>query len=278
MKTKVAFAAALILAIAAAIGAKQVIDSYRSQVNEERVEMAFAETNLRAGETLVQNKVRIDRISGKTARAGDIPLWRLSQLLGTKLVRDVPAGNVLNEEDFFKPMDQIPFTGEVALRFRAITIPVDQVTGVAGLIKPHDRVDVLATIAYPSNAPSGNRNVLETLTVLENITVLAIDNRTAQYDTLPDRFRKEGRSGYTSVTLSVTPQEARILKLAQAMSQGMLTLVLRNPADDSSDVQRTSADTLWDAINKASEGRGRKTEPSDTDTVKDEKQTLKEEK
>ena len=270
MKTKIAFAAALILAIAAAIGAKHIIDTYRNDMLRTQVRMAFAETNLRAGDALVYENVKQERIAGKTARVGDVSWDDLPAMVGRKLVRPVRAGDVLNEADFYKSAAEMKFTSEVPRNYRAVTIPVDQVAGVAGLIQPRDRVDVLATISYTANSPGGTKAALETFTVLENVTVLAIDNHTAEYSNLPERLRREGRSTYTSVTLSLTPQEARIVTLCQAMSQGMLTLVLRNPADDSSDVNKVSADSLWDALSKAAEQRRPRAEvtPGESDTLK----------
>lgn len=266
MKTKVAFAAALILAIAAAIGAKHIIDSYRREMVDKQIRLVFADTDLKAGDTLVEDKVSLRQVAGEAAEPGQLTADMLRDYTGQKLVRSVPANYVLKVTDFYTPQSEVRFVRELPKEFRAISIPVDQVAGVAGLIQPRDRVDVLATIAYPANTPGGGaRSVLETLTVLENVTVLAIDNRTAEAANIPERFRREGRSGYTSVTLSVTPDEARIVTLAQAMSQGMLTLTLRNPADDSSSVERVNADALWDAIGKAAEQRRPKAEATDTE-------------
>jgi len=266
LKTKVAFAAALILGIAAVFGMQHILDTYRKDVVSRQVNMVFADTPLKAGDVIVQNNVSIAECVGRTARVGDIDQSRLQEILGRNLVRNVAAGDVLNEADFYKPVADIDFTSEVPLNYRAITIPVDQVAGVAGLIKPRDRVDVIGTIAVMSSTPGGSRSSMETLTILENVTVLAIDNRTAEHANLPERLRREGRSSYTSVTLSVSPQEARIITLAQAMSQGMLTLALRNPADNSTDVDRVSAEALWDAIGKAADLRQPRKQTPDSET------------
>ena len=266
MKTKVAFAAALILGVAAVIGMRHILITHQKQLGSQQIKMVFAETTLHADDLIVQDKVSLKSVGGLTARVGDISADRLQEILGRKLVRAVPAGNVLYEGDFYKRIAEIDFTSEVPLNYRAVTIPVDQVAGVAGLIKPRDRVDVMATVAITSSTPGGSRSSMETLTILENVTVLAIDNRTAEHANLPERLRREGRSSYTSVTLSVSPPEARILTLAQAMAQGMLTLALRNPADNSTDIDRISAEALWDAVGKAADLRQPKKQTPDSES------------
>jgi len=252
VKTKVAFAAALILAIAAAIGVREIIESYKAEESGKQLSVAYAAVQLNVGDELMKEKVKVAKRIGITARAGDITSDGLVNVIGKKVTRFVPTGDVLNYGDFERPAAETSFTSSVLKDHRAITIPVDQVSGVAGLIQPRDRVDVLATMQYSGAArPSGSTGTTETMTVLENVRVLAVDNRSAQYASIPDRLRREGRSGYTSVTLLVTPEEARILTLAQSQAQGMLMLTLRNPMDNSSDVQKTSLDDLWDSITKA---------------------------
>ena len=257
MKIRVAFAAALILAIAAGIGAKSVLDSFKKRALDEghRITVIKARITMKPGDVLLEDKYEEVLVAGQTAHIDDITRSDLPQFLGHKVVRPVRAGRTFSKRDFYKSAAEVDFTKQVNLSYRAITIPVDQVTGVAGLIKPKDRVDVLATLGYTAQTPSGVRSMLETMTVLENVSVLAIDNRTAEHASIPERYRKSDRGGYTSVTLAVTTKEARIVTLAQAQAQGMLTLTLRNPADTSSDVARTNAEDLWGSIEAAAKVR-----------------------
>ena len=257
MKTGVAFAAALILAIAAAVGVKALLDTRTADIQDKEnlVAILVAAQNLRAGDTLHEKSYEVDKLPGRFTKVGFVTAGQRSLVEGRTLIRGVSAREPLMMEDFTEPASQIQFASHVNTNYRAITIPVDQVTGVAGLIKPKDRVDVLATLVGHAASPTGGTSVMETLTVLENITVLAIDSRTAEHVSIPARYRRDGRGGYASVTLSVTTAEARILTLAQALSQGMLTLTLRNPADRSSDIGRTSADNLPQAIADAARER-----------------------
>jgi pilus assembly protein CpaB len=99
---------------------------------------------------------------------------------------------------------------------RAISLDVDEVTGVNGFVLPGDRVDVLVTI----NNARGN-NVAVTKTIQQNIEVAAAGAKTEEAG--------KGRVTVQSVTLIVDPPGAEALALA--MHQGRVHLVLRNPVD-----------------------------------------------
>ena len=270
MKIKVAFAVAIALAFAAAIGVKSLIDSARAKVQDEQylVTIAVAKEKLRAGSVLYANSCTTAQIRGKLASTRFIRSSELDYFIGQTLVKGVPSGEPLLRDDLVQPASQIKFAPQVTKNFRAITIPVDHITGVAGLIKPKDRVDVLATLVERVNSPTGGTSIMRTITVLENVMVLATDSRTAEHASIPTRYRRPGRGGYASVTLLVTTLEARILTLTQAQSQGMLTLTLRNPIDKQSDIDTITSDDLMAAIMKAADERskigntGKKNTPS----------------
>jgi len=98
---------------------------------------------------------------------------------------------------------------------RAISVPVDEVTSVSGLVKPGDHVDILGTFLLQDS--SGSRST--TLTLLQNVVVLAVGTHYGSGANSPREFN--------TVTFSVSPSEAELLTLAQ--EKGKLTLVLRNP-------------------------------------------------
>lgn len=108
---------------------------------------------------------------------------------------------------------------------RAISIPVGGVNAVSGLVQPDDYVDVLGTFSLPSTTKGVTETI--TMTILENVTVLAVGSRLATSSTMS---RSETATGYGMVTLEVSPGEAELLVFASQM-QGKLTLSLRNPTD-----------------------------------------------
>ena len=99
---------------------------------------------------------------------------------------------------------------------RAVAVRGDKVIGLAGLIHPGNKVDVLVTIEDPQKKEE------KTKTVLENIMVLATG-------TDVQKNEKGEPSPVDVFTLSVTPEEAEILSLGAA--QGKLQLALRSLMD-----------------------------------------------
>lgn len=110
---------------------------------------------------------------------------------------------------------------------RAVTISVDTVRGIHNMIKPGDKIDVLVHYLIEEEAEESaeeeesttGKNVTDVL--LENITVLAVDNV----------MSTNGKGdGYSTMTLLVTPEEAS--KVDWADRQGVLRAILRTPLDE----------------------------------------------
>ena len=102
---------------------------------------------------------------------------------------------------------------------RAVSVRGDKIIGVAGLINPGNRVDVLVTIQDPQQKED------RTKIILENIVVLATG-------TQMQRNEKGEPSPVDVYTLEVTPEEAERLSLAG--TEGKVQLALRSALDSES--------------------------------------------
>jgi len=103
---------------------------------------------------------------------------------------------------------------------RAFTIRIDAVSGVGGFVSPGDRVDIMLT--------RGGGETLESVMILENILVIAVDQKTSSQSSSPTPGR--------TATVEVTPNEAQKLALAQQV--GQLSLTLRGYSDPLASVPR----------------------------------------
>jgi pilus assembly protein CpaB len=106
--------------------------------------------------------------------------------------------------------------------YRAMTVKVDDVVGVAGFARPGSLVDVVVVI-QPSGDRMSDQGPISKI-VLQNIKVLASGQNIDQ----PKNDDREAQQ-VKAVTLQVTPEEAE--KLALASSEGKLQLVMRNSID-----------------------------------------------
>lgn len=101
--------------------------------------------------------------------------------------------------------------------YRAVSVRVNDVIGVAGFIQPGMRVDVLASGRLPGLEDSVTRTVLQNVTVLSAGQVLQPEPKGQVINA-------------QVVTLQVRPDEAEILALTSG--EGRVQLVLRNSADN----------------------------------------------
>jgi len=118
------------------------------------------------------------------------------------------------------------FTGEktagvmpllIPFGMRAVSVPVDEVSDVAGFVLPHTRVDVLVATQGGEGTPRAFSKV-----ILQNVEVLAVAQEIEQ--------KKDEPTVVKVVTLLVTPQEAE--RLALASHSGTLRLAMRNYNDN----------------------------------------------
>lgn len=99
---------------------------------------------------------------------------------------------------------------------RAVSIPVNQVTGVGGFVRAGDVVDVMLTRQIPGDGASGDDRM--TSIVLENVLVLAIDQVADENQTAPQ----------VGQTATVQTDLVGAQKLTLARQVGSLSLALRN--------------------------------------------------
>lgn len=100
---------------------------------------------------------------------------------------------------------------------RALSVPVDQIVGVAGFVLPSSRVDVLLTLQQGQNNAEPTTRI-----IMQNVKALAA-GQSIQQD-------KEGKPlAVGVVTFLVSPEQAETLALAS--QQGRIQLALRNTMD-----------------------------------------------
>lgn len=129
---------------------------------------------------------------------------------------------------------------------RAITIPVDNISSLVGMIKPGDYVDVIGMMPVPVQTSEGKAaSQIVTMPLFQKVLVLAVGQETGVALAAQDnRYKKEEKKEIPSlITLALKPQEANFIAFVQ--EQGKLRLVLRSPAD--SQVQQV-APASWDTL------------------------------
>ena len=156
-----------------------------------------------------------------------------TKLLGTVVRYPVTAGQPLTRGALVGPEDRGFLAAALGPGMRAITVPVNASSGLAGFVFPGDRVDLVLTQDVKG---SGDGDPLHTSeTIVRNIRVLATDQRYTDKDEDGKTVIKTA----SNVTLEVTPRIAEKISVAQSM--GTLSLSLRSIADQTSDLERAVA-------------------------------------
>jgi len=119
---------------------------------------------------------------------------------------------------------------------RAVTIKIDSLAAVGGLLNAGDFVDVIAQLNVPSQDPD-NKTV--TAMIFQGLQVLAIN--TNEDD--PGAYDEQQSAASLKITVAVDPQEAGLLAFAD--KNGNLELALRSP--DDTDHRMVKADT-WKTL------------------------------
>jgi pilus assembly protein CpaB len=169
----------------------------------------------------------------KDAIGSDIP----PTYVGTVVRRAIVASGPVTADNLIKLGDRGFLAAVLKPGHRAIAVRIDETTGVAGLIYPGDRVDLILThevgVKKEEREGENNHRVRVGETILSNVRVIAIDQ------SLEDLKAQKGaaRSPKTA-TLEVTPQQAEIIAVAAKM--GTLTLTLQSLACAGGEAQTAS--------------------------------------
>jgi len=154
-------------------------------------------------------------------------------LMGQVVRYPITAGQPVTRGTLVGPQDRGFLAAALGAGMRAITVPVNVSTGVAGFVFPGDHIDLVLTQQVEGGGDGPALKVSET--IIRNIRVLATDQRTTDKDA-------DGKSQvktFSNVTLEVTPRIAE--KIAVAQSLGTLSLSLRSLADNSAELERAVA-------------------------------------
>lgn len=240
MKQKMLILGAVFFGILAAFLTWSQINAERQRIRErmeDNIYVAAAQTiptGVKIEERMLKT-VKETRLVGSARAQNDVEARHLTELIGRTLRVEVKEGQIISWPDVDrghvgsrKFSESMPVSGNM----RAVTVSVDAVSSVAGLIRPQDNVDIIGTFRFPDMKGDQSLETI-TLTVLQNVRVLATGS---DYGAT---YASSNRS-YNTLTLALTPTEAELIIFAS--QKGRLSFTLRSP-------QETKANTNLKNIN-----------------------------
>ena len=214
----------LLAAFAAQGYLKQELAAEKAKLNPTQVmvDVVVARQDLPKGAIVSPETMAVRQIPKEFAASVAVRPDTFDGYLGAKLAVPIRSGESLLMSST-EGTDATTFSSKVKPGIRAITVSVDEVTSVSGMLQPSDHIDLLWSVK-PSNLKLGDANAPEqTVVFMQNVRVLATGKqvRPGSDDSRP--------RGYTTVTLEATAAQAQQLVVAQR--SGKLTALLRNPDD-----------------------------------------------
>ncbi len=217
MRNKIIVVLALVFALLAAFMAYYTINSAKqAALNEQYIQVVAAAQDIPAN-TLITAEMLESKNFPRSLQTGK-EITDVNAAVGRLSPVAIGKGEYLLENRLVKPgegKDRLAYT--VPEGMRAMSIPINAVTGISNMIKIGDRVDFVA-IVPPNSASPEPRSMM----VLQNIEILAVGSA----------FKDTGapqNAESATLTVAVDPQSA--LKLKMALKSTDFALALRPPSD-----------------------------------------------
>ena len=212
----------LIVAVILAIGAGWLTLSYLSSLqrqtnaNSAPRDIVVAAVDIPARVTITPQM--LTHIQRPTSAVDPNALMDPRQAVGALTLITIPAGSGIPSAMIGHPSD-VGLPVRLKAGMRAVSVQIDKVKGVSGLIEPGDYVDVIA------DPPKAAAEPPPASAILRGVRVLAIGDSLENSSATPSP--QEASS--TTVTLEVTPKQADLLVMADLNTT--LRLALRSPKE-----------------------------------------------
>ncbi|GAC1659771.1 MAG: Flp pilus assembly protein CpaB [Vulcanimicrobiaceae bacterium] len=211
----------IIVAILLALGTGWLTLTYLRSFSASNSGTAVRQVFVAAKDIPARAPVPADAIVSASRPANEVDpdaIGDPAKLRGAISLISIPAGSVLTESRVGRPAD-VGLAVRLRPGQRAVSIPVDRVKDVSGLLESGDHVDVIANVTRgPGLAPHA-------ATILRDVLVLAIGPALERASATPAPDEQNA----ATVTLAVTPKQANLLTLADI--NATLRLALRSPRE-----------------------------------------------
>jgi len=217
-KTWAVLALAIGIGVVAAIGAKRYLSNQLAAIEAratgKTVAVIVAKRDLAKGTRLSADSLAVRPVPQKFSHSVAVVPEQFDRIDGQVLAYPVKSGEMILWgllEDKKSPT----FSARVEAGRRAMTVPVDEINSISGMLEPGDTIDLMVTIE--------RKDKKITFPLLQSVRVMATGQRSA------DDPKSGERRRYSTVTLDTSPAQAQ--RVIVAREAGKITALLRNPQD-----------------------------------------------
>jgi pilus assembly protein CpaB len=246
-----AFTTSLLLAGLAVAMIWSYISSRESELQSDygnQTPVVIAKEDIKELEIIDDRKVQLINVPSKFQMPGHFK--RVEDLYNTIAAVPIKKGEQITVPRVTYPGAQSGLSRQISIGKRALSIQVTEGQSVSRLLKPGDRVDILALVDYAS----GKKERLKVKTVLQDVLILStglfvtnsvpiINIKSGNNDTR--QMKLNSYTNYNTVTLELTPFEVQKMVFLVSAGNGIY-LSLRN--NDDKTIERISATRLYDVL------------------------------
>ena len=208
---------------------REIAASLEKDADSQRRDVVVARQALGDGTTVLPGMVAKRSVPNEYVHNDALTPETFAQFAGRQLTVPVAAGKPLLASFFSTPRKV--FAQEIEQGVRAITIPVDEISSISGMLRAGDRIDFMYVVEKSAaNDPS------VVIPLLQDVEVRATGQITSeQFASMRKRADVSAdtdpyaQQRYSTVTVAIQPQDAQKLILAQRL--GKIIATLRNPDD-----------------------------------------------
>lgn len=217
-RTWIILGVAVLIGTLAALAARSYLSSQIEAIEArgkgKTVKVIVASRELKRGDKVASTTVAVRAIPVEYAHSAAVVPEAFDRIDGQALAYPVHAGEMI----LWGLMEgkRVPtFSARVEAGHRAMTVAVDEISSISGLLEPGDLIDLLVTFERKGKKVSRP--------LLQGVQVMATGQQVV------DTPREGERRQYSTVTIDITPAQAQNVILAR--DAGKITALLRNPDD-----------------------------------------------
>jgi pilus assembly protein CpaB len=206
---------------------KSKVDDIESQTKSKAmVKVVVANKALEKGVQLSAENMATREIPQEWMHSGAITPDQFDRAHGATLAFPAGAGEPVLWAQL-ETQNTTTFSAKLDAGRRAVTVPVDEISSISGMLEPEDLIDIVVSMQKDNHSL--------TFTLLQSVRVLATGSKVSQHQ------RDDGGQPvtYTTVTLDTSPEDAK--RLIAAREAGRVTALLRAPGDVSDISSRRSS-------------------------------------
>ncbi|MFH1397212.1 MAG: Flp pilus assembly protein CpaB [Candidatus Omnitrophota bacterium] len=237
--------------------ARKKISNMQASIPKNEVQVLIANKDIPKGVTIDASSLETSVVPEKYRQPQAVS--SVDRILGMVTINSIAKGEQITLSKLAQTRQLGGLAEGTPVGKRAITVSVDNIASLAGMIKPGNYVDIIALVPVPVQTPDGKQvSQAAVVPLFQNILVLAVGQDTAgeTRSTPGGRYSSEEErkiSVSPFITLAINPQEVNLLAFVQ--EQGKIRLILRSPADSKLEpTQPASWETLFRYIMPPQEG------------------------